>query len=160
MKHYLYLVTTEDDKTKIGISNNAEKRFKALQASNPHKLTLYILIEYPSEEIARKVETALHRYFKPRSIHYEWFDVPARQIHRLIKLASEMGEFAIVSNVTKIKVIKTERRTYVRESVHEHLTSNPDDVNLAVRELAQRLNLSVGLVSEERNNWIQENNRK
>jgi hypothetical protein len=54
--------------------------------------------------------------------------------------------------------MKPVKRTATREKVHEYLHENPDAIHMQVSELAGALGLSIGLVSEERNNWKQENN--
>ena len=45
-------------------------------------------------------------------------------------------------------------RTKPRQSVHEYLNERPNEADLPIRELAHNIGLSTGLVSEERNNWL------
>lgn len=48
------------------------------------------------------------------------------------------------------------KRTKVRQSVHEYLNEHPEEADLPIRTLADNMSLSTGLVSEERNNWLNE----
>lgn len=49
------------------------------------------------------------------------------------------------------------KRTATREKVHEYLNSHEDAHGISVTDLANELELSIGLVSEERRNWLNEN---
>ena len=99
MTHYLYLITTSNNETKIGISNDVERRFKALQSANPQKLILSTTIAYETEEQSRNVERALHKHFADKNIHYEWFDVSVDEILSIIDLASTIANLALNINV-------------------------------------------------------------
>lgn len=163
--HYLYLITTSNDETKIGISGDVEKRFKTLQAANPQQLLLYVTLEYSTEEHARNVETSLHHYFDDRRIHFEWFDIPASEVIAMIDLVVSVGQNAITIEVKQVKRISTNThrkagvRTNTRQLVHEYLSEHPNEVDLPIKQLASNMELSTGLVSEERNNWKKSNGK-
>jgi hypothetical protein len=98
---YLYLVSTEQNQTKIGISKNVEKHFKTIQAHNLQRLTLSFALEFDNEQSARLAETALHNHFEDFRIHYEWFNVSPKEIILVIRLAT-----AISSHLKDVKVNK------------------------------------------------------
>jgi predicted GIY-YIG superfamily endonuclease len=83
LKHrqYLYVISNPDNKWKIGISHNVNKRLGALQSSNPDKLTL--LAVYTSDVFAKTMEQEAHKAFKKFHISGEWFDGNKLSLTRL-----------------------------------------------------------------------------
>lgn len=75
-KQYLYLLYSESGLYKIGISNDIEKRMKALQGASGFKITC--LAYYKTKENARTVEGKLHKLFKKFRVEGEWFDFKGR----------------------------------------------------------------------------------
>ena len=80
---YLYLIGTKDNKQKIGISNDPEKRLKALQTGNPEPLFIHYTIELPDRK-AFKVEKHLHREYSHYNIKNEWFELPMEDAIQLM----------------------------------------------------------------------------
>lgn len=72
-----------------------------------------------------------------------------------------MNRLGIVPENTFMKVHEQheqpQKRTETRQEVHDYLDANPEDANLKVRELADKLNLSIGLISGELRDWKREN---
>ena len=74
-KHYVYAIS-DSVNIKIGMSNNVEKRLKALQTSNSSEL-LVVWKYYVgnSSKDAAKIERMLHRACKAHHIRGEWFNM-------------------------------------------------------------------------------------
>jgi len=70
-KHTHLYVISAGDLFKIGITNNIERRMKALQTGNPHPLQLEYLDERKNPQ---KAEKYLHREFQKNHVHGEWFE--------------------------------------------------------------------------------------
>lgn len=143
--HYLYLISTENNETKIGITYDVEKRFKVIQASNPQKLKLKVIIEYPDESSAKRVEGALHKYFEPQNIHYEWFKVSAKQVLRLMKLASIIGNAPISVTIVNSKSAIESNAT---DKAYQWLMDNPDSQDKNLRELAEIIGVGKDSVAK------------
>lgn len=71
---YVYFLTAAEGirRVKIGIAADILARMKCLQTGSPAKLELFGYIAC-HEEMARKVETALHRRLAPYHSHGEWY---------------------------------------------------------------------------------------
>lgn len=50
------------------------------------------------------------------------------------------------------------KRTPARQAVHDYLDEHPNHVQIPVRDFADKLGISMGLASEERRNWQNEQN--
>ena len=85
--HSVYVIT--DGKfTKIGVSQNVEKRLKALQTSNASKLSICGYVEMNSVMQAYAVEKEVHRVYNKYRVKGEWFkqitaDTFIRKIHKV-----------------------------------------------------------------------------
>jgi hypothetical protein len=73
----VYVIAHEEFKppTKIGVSLDVQKRFGALQSSNPAKLTLFDAFITESMRIAEAVEREFKSQMKDKKIRGEWFDI-------------------------------------------------------------------------------------
>lgn len=68
---FLYAIYCElSNKVKIGITNDVDKRLKALQAYSPTKLKILAVINLPD---CLTVEKRLHKLLKVHNSHGEWF---------------------------------------------------------------------------------------
>lgn len=76
-KFWLYAIRS-DDAVKLGVSNNPNKRLKALQTS--HNKTLRVVWRYyvgNDRKEAGKIEKRLHRFCNDHHQRGEWFDLMA-----------------------------------------------------------------------------------
>lgn len=72
MPEYVYLIGSEDSPmVKIGRSTNIPARLAAIQSMSPLKLAVLWQTEGGAE-----LEAALHRWFRSRRSHGEWFEFP------------------------------------------------------------------------------------
>jgi len=73
MTDKLYLILARSlERAKIGLSNDPERRLKELQTGSPVPLELFAF-QYSKRAKAREAE--LHKKFKNRHLHGEWFDL-------------------------------------------------------------------------------------
>jgi hypothetical protein len=70
----LYLIQAGEF-TKIGISQNIEKRIKSMETDNPLEIELLF---YKKMENVRKVESFLHKQLKEYNVKNEWFKLDKR----------------------------------------------------------------------------------
>jgi hypothetical protein len=83
MTCYIYVISVENPKgelsspSKVGISDNPEKRLKALQTGHFAKLGIACYFAVPEKRIARDLEDAFHKVNSDRRLAGEWFDMPA-----------------------------------------------------------------------------------
>ena len=75
--------------TKIGITNNTNRRFKELSLASGimHEVLMYAEFQIDYDEAPKEVELFLHNYFKDKRILGEWFNLSIRdfvQIRNLI----------------------------------------------------------------------------
>lgn len=90
MSKYVYLISDINNYTyKIGISNNPEKRIKALQTGNERVLKIVhkILCTYYND-----VETALHNKFQFLKVNGEWFELSDNDIKNFPEHCRKMDE--------------------------------------------------------------------
>lgn len=73
---YVIASGREERPVKIGVASNVEKRIHSLEAGNPHGLRA-MFVRPVGRGLALQVERRLHRYFEPRAMGREWFDVHA-----------------------------------------------------------------------------------
>lgn len=74
--HGVYFIVAQGTNTvKIGKSNFVRQRLADLQVANPFKLFCWMFINCPSEEMALRIESALHKRFVKLDAHVrgEWF---------------------------------------------------------------------------------------
>lgn len=87
---YVYLIKTiEDNKYKIGKTNNINKRLKELQTGNSNEL---ILVDSYYSKYSSKVESALHNFFKHKNIINEWFEFDQDDINKFKQLCKQTEE--------------------------------------------------------------------
>lgn len=73
MKTYVYFISDGHGHTKIGVSDNPQKRLKQCQTGNPYKLKLERTEVFESRNDALEREKELHNKFKDFNTHGEWF---------------------------------------------------------------------------------------
>lgn len=83
---YIYIIGGENPPFKVGISQDPQKRLKALQTGHPEKLSIHMLKETDSEK-TRLLETAIHHNMKMYRTHGEWFNLPLEKIRAEIEFA-------------------------------------------------------------------------
>ncbi len=85
--HFLYVLHVPSGAIKIGITQNVDKRVRAIQTANHEKITVALRIKMPSYEIASAFELLLHRRYNNKRIHLEWFSVDPQEVRQDIIFA-------------------------------------------------------------------------
>jgi len=76
----IYLIHADPENIyKIGVSKTVKKRLKTLQTANSNKLSIVKTFQTKHN---RKVETALHKYFRKNKVRGEWFKLSTQQVAR------------------------------------------------------------------------------
>ena len=104
--HVYFIRSGKKGDIKIGKSNDPEKRMAELQTGNPKILRLIATIPCKSEQEAFDLEKALHKTFKSRWLHGEWF-------HRNIRL----------KDIEKAKAKARERDRHL-DNIDDHILSH------------------------------------
>ncbi len=73
-----------DDKIKIGISRDPERRRRQLQLANPGEVRILHQREFSTRPSAMRVERALHNRYAAHRLLGEWFDLPAKRAIKAI----------------------------------------------------------------------------
>lgn len=82
-KGYVYFISDNDGSMKVGVTENIDKRMKALQTGNAKPLELMYYVQTKDMKEAYELEAALHRKLKRHKIINEWFKEKA--VLRLIR---------------------------------------------------------------------------
>jgi len=90
METAVYLVT-EDGRPffKIGVAADPKRRIKELQTGNPRQLEIGHIEWFPTRQMARTVERAMHANFATHAAKGEWFGAD------LVRAYREFASFAI-----------------------------------------------------------------
>lgn len=70
----VYFVRDEYGNVKIGVSQDIEKRIKALQTSNASRLELILNLHVNDITHAYKIENELHKIFEHCRVRNEWYN--------------------------------------------------------------------------------------
>jgi predicted GIY-YIG superfamily endonuclease len=94
---YLYVIAELGDSgpTKIGISQNVNKRLSGLQNGNPRKIALYSKFKIPDRQSAIQLEYLILRKFRTdgASLCGEWVQVsPVLVESEIQKMLDQLGE--------------------------------------------------------------------
>ena len=82
---WVYLMhDTVNDTYKIGISNNPEYRERTLQSEKP-SIEKIAAKQFPSRDIARAIETSLHKVYETRRLRGEWFKLQTNEVEDVKK---------------------------------------------------------------------------
>lgn len=79
----LVYVLKANDRFKIGFTSNMEQRFKKVIGLCPYPLELIWTL---STNDYKRIEKALHRAFKDKRIHYEWFLLSDDDVKSIVKI--------------------------------------------------------------------------
>lgn len=75
--HFVYMLLCQDSGgpiyIKIGITGNPIQRFRSLRCGCPVTPGSFAYFEVPNENVARRIESALHEAFHGWNAHLEWF---------------------------------------------------------------------------------------
>lgn len=75
---FVYVISIDDlGLSKIGISDNPNKRLRQLSTGSPFRMRVALTISLPDREMALAVESAFHKEVGPRRLNGEWFEVEA-----------------------------------------------------------------------------------
>lgn len=82
---YLYIISDNPNRTKIGIARNPNRRIKALQTGNPNLLKIYYQYSIPYYN-CQNVETILHYILGRYRIKGEWFNITPEEAKTEVEL--------------------------------------------------------------------------
>ncbi len=83
---YVYIIeNTYLHDTKIGISNNPEKRIKQLQTGNSRQLVIKYTIKFNTRNEANKLEYALHKKYSKHRLCGEWFEIDSNKVIKYLE---------------------------------------------------------------------------
>lgn len=149
--YYVYFISAGSSPIKIGISNDPARRLNDLQTAHYEQLHLLYTISCNSEDHARNLERAFHRWYGEQCLLNEWFDILPDEISSDIELMYSLSQhvqsiqqYALPEEVGQGYEKQMDARTIIRT----HLDSHPEDAALTVRELAAKLNVGKSTVSE------------
>lgn len=95
-RQYIYVIKNpENDRIKIGVSNNVEKRLNTLETGAGTKLDLVYKSVVCSN--AFDVENTVHKYFSEHRVFGEWFDVDVNKVVNYL----EQQEYVLKSEFAK-----------------------------------------------------------
>lgn len=97
---YIYLVSSSNGLTKIGVTNNPLDRFYDLSNMSPVKLDLIYYTPVPSEYVY-KMEARLHGLFRSKRQHGEWFRLTGRDILFIKQINIHSDIYEDLSNTRK-----------------------------------------------------------
>lgn len=81
---YIYIISSEENIVKIGISKNPEKRIKSLQTGHPKQLKIQYINEI-DEENKFNIEKIIHKILKHKKIKNEWFNISIDEAKMMIE---------------------------------------------------------------------------
>ena len=84
---YFIFMEDDDQKCKIGKSDNPTKRTSQLQTGNPYELYVYKTLPGYA-----RLEKMLHNYFKEKKIKREWFNITFEDVDDIVKQYNEAKE--------------------------------------------------------------------
>jgi hypothetical protein len=85
MRRYLYIISC-NEYTKIGISDNVERRASDITTNNPYPIKVVASFEIGNAEVA---ESFLHKKYSQYRTNREWFVLSDSQIAEAISLCQE-----------------------------------------------------------------------
>lgn len=93
---YLYIISTKKDgipssPIKIGISNDADCRFRQLQTASPYDLEIFHRFNFQEREAARVMETVFLQWQAESRLRGEWFDIRPEAAVELVSLLVEVS---------------------------------------------------------------------
>jgi predicted GIY-YIG superfamily endonuclease len=84
---YLYLIRSENDAYKIGITRHLKKRMEALVTASPLALTYLLSIPFETIEDAKELERELQFKYIRKLIRGEWYALLPEDIDYIKSLA-------------------------------------------------------------------------
>lgn len=86
---YVYLICDENNRSKIGLSDNPQKRLNQLQTGASSNLTLVQTHDCETRQRAQLFEKVMHKAFHDKKVRGEWFEMD-------IEEASSLFEWAVI----------------------------------------------------------------
>lgn len=74
---YIYLITSEVGLTKIGLTDDVQKRFGSIDSCSPCRIELH---HYQFVQDTNRIERLLHQHFGAKRIKGEWFNLDPDEI--------------------------------------------------------------------------------
>jgi len=106
-KSYFIYVIQADQELKIGMSHDPERRLKALQTSNPSRLSLLHSEEIGGDiTLAKNTERKLHRLCKKYRIGGEWFKEEALTLVREFFSVTDPADWFEAANNHMAEIVK------------------------------------------------------
>lgn len=182
----VYFIQSTSGFTKIGMSNDADRRVKELQVGSAEPLYLQARIMVKSQEDALRLEAMLHDRYKDYHQNGEWFSVDLSEILdevsywvRFCSAIDGIQRYETIERIYVERMVKdtiTERSvsnftpptspTYYRRTtpnaraiVLEHLQQYPNDAYRNVRDLAEYLGVSKSTVNEAQLQYREQHTR-
>jgi ribosomal protein S25 len=143
----LYLIQA-GEYTKIGITQDINKRLKSMETDNPLKLKILF---YQKFENANKLESYLHKVLKKFNTKNEWFKFSKKQINIITECLksnnlSKLENYFSTKNKTKIN--KKERLLRILKLLKES--------SFTAKELAEKFNISTSTIYGDLKKLFQE----
>ena len=82
-EHYVYFISDEHERVKIGITNNVNERLRYLQNGNADLLKISKVIAVPNREAAFSLERDMQELFWRARLRGEWYD--ARMVEKTME---------------------------------------------------------------------------
>ena len=86
-KRYVYLLKTDDNRYKIGVSVNVERRIKQLQTGCSDRI---MVVDTFLSKFPFKLESALHRKYESSKINGEWYLLTNESVSEFQNICSQM----------------------------------------------------------------------
>lgn len=165
MSYYVYLIT-DGTYTKIGISNNPQKRLRSLQTANPRKLSIAHTVQLESKDDASLLEFALHQYFDKARVSGEWILLPFEIIKdaipiveqhiknelnaqserdRLFQIRERQETFELATELLKTRNLDTSTQNIAIQYIFNYLVAN--DTAYSRRHGAREITTGIQYVS-------------
>lgn len=103
MYHVYLIEQVGSEFTKIGITQNVERRLTALQAANPNKLAVRYTVTCDTKAQAHELEALLHQCFAEQRGMCEWFAVRAEEVVRMIRWGFAIAERMDLDNINRMQ---------------------------------------------------------
>lgn len=108
MEVTLYIIKVKNyDIYKIGITENVVARFKCVQYNSPIPIGIFEL--YKNLNNPKHVERSLHKHFKDKNTHGEWFNLSKKDVKEIKGLIKNFDTGTIPQ---KKRIITNYGRTY------------------------------------------------
>lgn len=132
----VYVIRSDVGPVKIGVSNDPDRRARALGASAPHVVSLVHSSEHKS---AFSVERLAHDLLASKRLNGEWFDVSVeRAVWAIARAIEQVDELGVEAN-TPISVRLTDEN---REWLDAKASADDRSLNYLINKLVEQARAS------------------